>query len=329
MVSLGRASGRRTPAAGSGLATSEDEAELMTRVARMFYLEGMTRVEIADRLNASRFKVARILEAALKTGVVTITIRPPGMVDQELSDQLADRYHLQEAHAVRVSGSDLTEIYAGLGKVVATLLSGSVSTADVLGFDSGRTVSHIADHLSALPPCDVVQLSGLAGSLHQNGLEVLRRVTAISGGTAYPLYAPMIAPDAPSAIALREHPGIHATMDHYRDVTVAIVSVGSWNPPISQAYDRLTPRERGDLLEAGVIADTCAFVFGEDGRLIPGLSDRRIGIPLNDLQSVRRVLAVAGGEAKAKAIRGLLLSGLVTGLVTDEVTASALLTRPS
>jgi hypothetical protein len=29
---------------------------------------------------------------------------------------------------------------------------------------------------------------------------------------------------------------------------VAIVSVGSWTPPISQAYDRLTPQERSDLI---------------------------------------------------------------------------------
>jgi hypothetical protein len=58
------------------------------------------------------------------------------------------------------------------------------------------------------------QLSGLAGTLHQNGLDILRRVTEVSGGTAYPLYAPMIAPDGPTAVALRRHPGIHATMEH-------------------------------------------------------------------------------------------------------------------
>jgi hypothetical protein len=48
---------------------------------------------------------------------------------------------------------------------------------------------------------------------------------------------------------------------HYRLVTVAIIAVGSWTRPISQAYDRLTPQERNDLIEAGVVADTCAFVF--------------------------------------------------------------------
>jgi DNA-binding transcriptional regulator LsrR (DeoR family) len=306
-----------------------DDAELMTRVARMFYLDNLTRVEIAERLNTSRFKVARILDAALKTGVVTITIRPPGMVDRELSEEVANRYQLREAHVVRFVGTGLSELYARLGQVVAELLTESVTAADVLGFDSGRTVSHIADHLTAMPPCDVVQLSGLAGPLHQNGLDILRRVTEITGGMAYPLYAPMIAPDALSALALCQHPGIQTTMEHYRQVTVAIVSAGSWIPPISQAYDRLTPKERSDLLRAGVIADTCAFVFGGDGRLVPGLNDRRIGIPLPDLRAVPRVIAVAGGEAKATAIRALLMSGIVKGLVTDEATAHALLKAPA
>jgi DNA-binding transcriptional regulator LsrR (DeoR family) len=44
---------------------------LMTMVARQYCLEGKTRVEIAEQLKTSRFKVARLLEAALKLGVVT------------------------------------------------------------------------------------------------------------------------------------------------------------------------------------------------------------------------------------------------------------------
>lgn len=304
---------------------AEDDDELMMQMARMFYLEGLTRVEIAKRLNTSRFKVGRTLDAARETGMVTITLRPSGMVDRELSQQVASRYQLREARAVRVNGSSPTELYDRLGQVTARLLTDQVTATDILGFDSGRTVSQISYHLKALPPCDVVQLTGLAGTVQQNGLDIIRRVTEVSGGTAYPLYAPMIAPDAASASALRQQPGIHATMDHYRQVTVAIVSVGSWNPPISQHYDRLTPQERKDLLQAGVVADTCALVFGKDGHRIPGLMDRRIAIPPDDLEAVPNVIAVAGGEAKAQAIRALLMSGIVNTLVTDEPTARALL----
>jgi DNA-binding transcriptional regulator LsrR (DeoR family) len=41
------------------------------------------------------------------------------------------------------------------------------------------------------------------------------------------------------------------------------------------------------------------------------------------------VIALAGGEAKAKAIHALLLSGIPKALVTDEITARAVLNLPS
>lgn len=305
--------------------SESDELDLMSQVARLHYLEGLTRIEIAQQLSVSRFKVARLLETALKTGVVTITIRPAGLVDLELSAALVERYGLQEATAVHVGSPDPAELYNRLGQVTARLLADTVTQDDVLGFDCGRTVSHIADHLTSLPACDVVQLSGLAGAVQQTGLDILRRVSQTSGGAAFPLYAPMIAVDARSAVALREEPGIQATMQRYQDVTTAIVSVGSWAPPVSQVYDQLAPREQQTFLEAGVVAETCALMFGSDGKPVKGLDDRRIGIPLTALQAVPRVIAVAGGVAKTHAIRALLASGLLNALVTDELTARALL----
>lgn len=46
-----------------------------SRVAWMHYVEDLTNLEIAARLGISRFRVARLLERALKSGIVQITIR--------------------------------------------------------------------------------------------------------------------------------------------------------------------------------------------------------------------------------------------------------------
>jgi DNA-binding transcriptional regulator LsrR (DeoR family) len=303
----------------------EDDVELMALAARQFYLEGKTRVEIAEQLNTSRFKVARLLESALKLGVVTITIKPGGLVEPDVSDRLAQRFGLTKAFAVRANAHNPQELYDYLGRVAARHLTEIVSSEDVLGFDTGRTVSHIADHLDSLPPCDVVQLSGLAGTVQLNGLEILRRVTSVNGGTAYPLYAPMIAVDAAAAAAHRQQPGVKTTMERYRHVTKAIVSIGSWTPPVSQVYDGMTRPERHALLEAGVVAETCALMFDCDGRPAKGVDDRRIGIPLAALHAVPNVIAVGGGPDKANAIRSLLKSGVVNTAVIDLATARLML----
>jgi DNA-binding transcriptional regulator LsrR (DeoR family) len=302
----------------------DDELALMTTAARQYYLEGKTRVEIATQLRTSRFKVARLLEAARKLGVVTITIRPHGLVDSELSEQLKQRFGLSHALVVWADGEDPEELYGQLGRAAARHLAKTVSAKDVLGFDTGRTVSHIADHLDSLPPCDVVQLSGLAGTVQLNGLEILRRVIEVNGGTAYPLYAPMIALDAAAAAAYRQQPEVRTTKERYRHLTTAIVSVGSWDPPVSQVYDRLSEIERQTLLQAGVTAETCALMFDRDGGPVHALDDRRIGIPLTDLMAVPNVIAVAGGQDKATAIHALLKSGILNTMVTDVGTAERL-----
>ena len=297
----------------------------MTAVARLYYIDGRTRVEIGEQLRLSRFKVSRLLDAARRLGVVTITIKPGGLVDLELSARLRQQFGLSSALTVRVDADEPTELYGQLGRAAARHLTETVSVHDVLGFDTGRTVSHIADHLEMLPACDVVQLSGLAGTVQLNGLDILRRVTEVNGGTAHPLYAPMIAHGAAAAAAYRQQPEVSRTMARYGHLTTAIVSVGSWDPPVSQVYDQLTNPERQALLEAGVVAETCALMFDQGGAPVPALDDRRIGIPLADLQAVPNVIAVAGGQDKTAAIQALLRSGVVNTMITDVGTAERLL----
>ena len=297
----------------------------MAEVARLHYLQGVNRVDIADRLEISRFKVSRLLEAAVSSGVVTISIRPTERTDHELSHALAQRFSLRAVQAVPVSSPEPDVLRARLGEASANLLTDILTVDDVLGLDAGRTVSHIADYLSSLPACETVQLSGLAGSVQQTGLEILRRVTLVSGGVAHPLYAPMLALDARSAATLRKQPMIASTMERYAAVTVAVVSVGAWTPPESQVYDRLDDRERGQLLDAGVAAETCALMFDRNGHPVPMIDDRRIGISLESLRRVPNVIAVAGGEAKAPALLALLKSGVINSLVTDTAAARLLL----
>lgn len=313
------------------MASRDDE--LMSQVARLYYLQGATRVQISQRLGISRFKVARLLETALETGLVTITLRPSALVDAELSDALAARFGLHQAYAVRVEeayeGADQPRLYDDLGRVAAGLLAETVTRDDVLGFDSGRTVSHIADHITHLPPCDVVQLTGLLGTVQRTGHEILRRVTSASGGNAFPVFAPMIAADQSSAEVLRQDPILQATMAQYKNVTRAVVSIGSWTPPESQVYDHVGPNERKALVSSGVVAETCAIMFDKDGHPVRGLDDRRIGIPLSNLRSVPNVIGVAGGPSKLRAIATILEAGILNTLVTDEATARALLASPA
>ena len=50
---------------------------LATRVARRYYVDEHSKLQIAAELGISRFKVARLLELAGARGIVSITITGP------------------------------------------------------------------------------------------------------------------------------------------------------------------------------------------------------------------------------------------------------------
>ncbi len=68
---------------------------LTASVTRRYYLDGRSKVEIAQELGLRRFKVARLLENARTSGLVRIEIGYPNEIDLELSARLQEKYGLK------------------------------------------------------------------------------------------------------------------------------------------------------------------------------------------------------------------------------------------
>jgi DNA-binding transcriptional regulator LsrR (DeoR family) len=79
------------------------------------------------------------------------------------------------------------------------------------------------------------------------------------------------------------------------------------------------------LVADGVVGDLLVHPLTERGTFpASALAGRAVAISIERLRAVPRVVAVAAGAAKARAIRGALRSGLVQILVTDVAAASAI-----
>lgn len=193
----------------------------------------------------------------------------------------------------------------------------------------GRSTIHMAAALDRLPPCTVVQLTGVydAGTSERGSVEAVRRAAQVSGGDAHPIYAPMLLPDAATAAALRNQTGIARAFEYFDKVTVACVSIGSWEPGISTVHDMLSDEERAHYASLGVAAEMAAHLFDAEGRRIGrDLGERCITVKADQLRRIPEVVAIAGGQRKASAIDAVLRSGLVTSLVTDTSAADYLMT---
>lgn len=320
-----------TPPPGEPADASYDELLLAANAARRFYLDHASKVEIAQELGLSRFKVARLLELAHARGIVRIDIAFPSDVDAQLSQALRERFKLTHAIVINTPRPDtggpepFTDL---LAPAAARLVADLVDEQDVLGLAWGRAVTAVSHAFTRLPPCPVVQLTGVhpPTAITEEAVQAVQRTAALSKGTAYPLYAPLVLPNDLTAHVLRHQPTISRSLEMFRTVTTAVLTVGAWGPELSTVHDALTGPEREHHRALGVVAEMASLLFDSDGNLVTtGLSERVIAVRAEELRRVRRVIAVAGGREKAPAVRAVLKSGLLTGIVTDADTARAAL----
>ena len=108
--------------------------------------------------------------------------------------------------------------------------------------------------------------------------------------------------------------------DHY------FISIGEVGPTSSiLKLGLITERNQKELLSQGAVADVLGKFIDKNGELVDHPINR-LSITI-DIETLRRksVTAVCSGLEKLKAVRTVLQSHLISGLITDEETAGSLL----
>ena len=301
---------------------------LTASVARRYYLDGRSKVEIAEEFALSRFKVARLLDDARSSGLVRIEIGHPGVVDVELSARLMEALGLTHCIVTDTPDDHPATLREHLGTAAAELLSEIVTPEDVLGLSWARSVSAMASVLRVLAPVPVVQLTGALArpGADDSSIELVREVARVAGGAAYFFYAPMAVPDPATARALRGQPEVARAFGLIGSVTKAVAGVGAWEPEQSTLYDATSESERVELREAGVCAEVSGVLIDDEGHPVTApLTERMIGITAAQMRAVPEVIGIVYGLAKARAVLAAVRGGYVDSLVTHSTLATALI----
>jgi DNA-binding transcriptional regulator LsrR (DeoR family) len=304
---------------------------LATRVAELHYNDGMSNSAIGEALGISRFRVARLLDLARSSGIVSIDIKAPVVIDPVLSGRLRKRFRLAEA--LVIPGKPHTNAAAArsaVGAVAAQFVAELMVEGAKIGIAWGKTVAEfaLASRQFRFPGCDAVQLLGnlptLQGSMHAG--DVLRTFADSLGGQVYPLHTSVILPDQRTARGVRSEASTMMTMATYSQLDVAILEVGSWDPPYSELFDVLPPGDLDRIRDLKPTADVCANLINEQGHPIVGeFTERTIGISREEIEKVPVAIVLATGRKKVKALRAVLKADIVNALVTDADVATALL----
>ena len=308
---------------------------LKVKVCKLYYKNGLSKIEIGKKLRISRFKVAKLLDEAVKEGVVNITINEPKDTYLDLENSLEERFKIYRAVVVGTS-FNYEETRRNIGIGAANCLIGMVYDNDTVGIAWGTTIYEMVSSLPASVSRKNISVVQLTGGLNQvsadfNAIELTSKVAKIFDAKSYQLYAPAIVDSEETKKVLFSESNIKKTIEMFNTVNIAVVGIGSVIPkPSSMLYRDgfIGKNDFESILSSNAVGDINSYFYDENGeRCETELERRTIGMNLDQLRRVRYTIGVAGGEFKVDAIYSALKGKIVNLIVTDNKTAEEVLEK--
>ncbi len=216
-----------------------------------------------------------------------------------------------------------------LAPAVGRALAGAgLLPGDVLLVSSGRTVYELAQFdLTALPGVVVAPTVGgndQPEEWYQTN-EITRLVANRVGGRATYLFAPAL-PGPDLYPSLLKDPSTKRVLQLWPRARCALMGVGA--PPLMRSdIPQFVPTGSDSLRSA--VGDVCSRFYDRNGDAVPFEgSERLIAVQLEALRHIPVAIAVAVGSDKVDSIIAGARGGYFNQLVTDPVTASAILDSP-
>ncbi len=308
-----------------------DDSVLIS-IAKMYYVEGLSQQEIADKISVSRPTVSNLLRRCKEEGIVEIRIRETNSLLYVLQQELKTLFALRDAIVVP-SHPDESRTVDATGRAGAELLTRSLRDGLRIGISWGVTTYKIIAELNVAPKyqgIEVCQLVGALGSTNPiyDSYELVRTLATKLNGSYAMIQAPAVVRSLEAKELFLEEPGIAAAIEKARNVDVAVLSVSPDDPEYSSLVREryITPDESSEISLKGAVGHSCGIHFDIDGRILEiPLNDRIVGITAEDLRRIPEVVLAACGTVKAPAILGALRTGLFHFLATDEAAALKIL----
>lgn len=311
-------------------AETDPDISLAARAAWLHFVGGLTQAAVAKRLGVPSVKAHRLIARAVDAGMVKVSVDGPMIECVELEDALCQRFGLKQAEVAPDLGEEGVPLRA-LGVAGANFLRREIEQGghSVIGLGHGRT---LAASVAALPRFEagavrfVSLLGGLTRNYAANPHDVMHGLAAKTGAQAFVLPVPFFANSAEDRAILLAQPGVDEIFEMSRAAPLKVVGIGTADEGAQLVSSgMIEPQEIAEINAVGGVGEMLGHFFDTRGRVLETtLTARLLAVDLES-PTRTRIVAIAGGPAKVQAIRAVLESARLTGLITDEVTARALL----
>lgn len=313
-----------------------NELRLMARLAQMYHGEGRVQADIAQHMRISQATVSRMLRRAAQEGIVRTIVSPPPGTYGDLEGGLREAFGLSEAIVADCTEDRDAAVMVRVGEAAAHFLEVTLQEGEVIGVASwSQTILRMVENLHPLKGGRarvVVQTLGGMGStgVQAHATHLTTRLAALTGAEPRLLPAPGVAQSREARLVMLGDPYVREATELWGAVTLGIQGIGAVRPSdlLTGSGNVFSASELDELARLGAVGNMSLRFFDRDGQPVrTPLDDRVIGMTLEDMRAVDRVMALAGGQAKTEAIAGALRTGVVDVLVTDRFTAERLVER--
>ena len=306
----------------------DPEHSLAIRAAWLHYVGGLTQAAVAKRLGIASVKAHRLIARAVAEGAVKVTIDGDIVECVALEAELAARFGLDFCEVA----PDLDEIglpIRTLGMAAAGFLRRQIElgTTSVIGLGHGRTLAAMVQYLPRIEAPDlkfVSLLGGLTRNYSANPHDVMHRIAERTAARAYVMPVPFFANTAEDREVLLAQRGVAEVFAMAQGAGLKLVGIGTVEADTQLVSSgMIEPKEIKAIQAVGGVGEMLGHFFDASGHILQTqLTARTLAVSFTEAGD--QIVAIAGGPDKVQAIRAVLSSRRLKGLITDEATARAL-----
>jgi deoxyribonucleoside regulator len=290
----------------------------------------MSQIEIGAVMGISRWKVGRTIKDARARGLISIAINHPQSDLTEIEIELAKKFKLKQAIVVDITEFDRVSPLDQIGEAGALYLASIIERHRILGVTWGITVSHVAKNLPRIEArhLKLVQIGGGLGIIEGTDNPALTTMLGQKmGAEAHLIQAPIMVQSKSVRDTLLKENIIRETIEIARKADLVMFGVGLVGPEsLLWKSGLLTENDATKLKMAGAVGAICGRFFDERGqRCLHDLTERTIGLNLNELKKIKHKILISAGVEKLHAVQGALKGDLADVLIIDLDTAERLI----
>ena len=264
-----------------------------------------------------------------RDGIVKFYIDGDVVECMEYEEQLSRCFNLDYCEVVPDFDHDdlpLRALGPAGGQYLHRVLDGA--TFRSVGIGHGRTMAACVQNIPRTRNTEV-QFTSLIGGFSRkfaaNALDVMHRLAERTNAQAHVLPVPFTVDSVKDKDILMGQRGLQTVMEMARNTPLKMAGVGALQKKSTLVMaEMISESDMDEVIEAGAAGELLGNFFSDDGNPVhTSFSSRTIGVSVEDIKG-SKVIAVAGGPEKSRAIKAVLNSGLLTGLITDERTARLL-----